>query len=124
MTGETDLARLIETMTPTLAPDRYVFRTLPMGSAPPSSGWFTLIAEDEGVAMIASDPAGDWARITLMVYSSLEAVGLTATVATALAAQGISANMVAAFHHDHVFVPWDRRDDAMTVLMQLSSAAQ
>lgn len=59
-------------------------------------------------------------RITLSVYSSLEAVGLTAVVASALAKEGISANMIAAYHHDHVFVPADKADDAIQILTQLS----
>jgi hypothetical protein len=50
------------------------------------------------------------------VHSSLEAVGLTAAVAGALTAAGISANVVAAFHHDHVFVPADRAEAAMAQL--------
>ena len=65
-------------------------------------------------------PGGGWARITLGVHSSLAAVGLTARVAESLTAHGISANMVAAFHHDHVFVPWDRRDEALIILDNLS----
>jgi hypothetical protein len=28
--------------------------------------------------------------------------------------------MVAAFHHDHVFVPWERRDEALIILDNLS----
>ena len=51
--------------------------------------------------------------------SSLEAVGLTAAVAGALAAEGISANVVAAFHHDHVFVPAGRAAEAMACLARL-----
>ena len=65
-------------------------------------------------------PGEGWARITFGVQSSLVAIGLTARVAAALAARGISANMIAAFHHDHVFVPWDRREEAMTALRELS----
>ena len=64
-------------------------------------------------------PGKGWARITLQVHSSLAAVGLTARVAESLAARGISANMVAAFHHDHVFVPWARRTDALNALAEL-----
>jgi hypothetical protein len=56
------------------------------------------------------------------VDSSLEAVGLTAAVAGALAAAGISANVVAAFHHDHVFVPADRGVEAMACLDRLRAA--
>jgi uncharacterized protein len=27
--------------------------------------------------------------------------------------------VVAAYHHDHLFVPWDRREQALTVLRRL-----
>jgi hypothetical protein len=59
----------------------------------------------------------------MMVHSSLEAVGMTAAIATALTARGISANVVAAFYHDHVFVPWDRRQDAMEAIAALGRSA-
>ncbi|MEY1556013.1 ACT domain-containing protein [Yoonia sp. R2331] len=74
----------------------------------------------------AAGLAGDqpMAQITLGVYSSLEGVGLTAAVATALAEAGIACNMVAAFHHDHAFVPAAQVDDAMAVLTAISSAAR
>jgi hypothetical protein len=65
-------------------------------------------------------PGAGWARITLGVQSSLAAIGLTARVAEALTARGISANMIAAFHHDHVFVPWERREEALATLETLS----
>jgi hypothetical protein len=65
-------------------------------------------------------PGTGWARITLQIHSSLAAVGLTARVAESLAAGGISANMVAAYHHDHVFVPWERRDEALAILRGVS----
>jgi hypothetical protein len=57
--------------------------------------------------------------ITLRVHAALDGVGLTAAVATALAARGIACNMVAAFRHDHVFVPEARAQDAMTALRAL-----
>jgi hypothetical protein len=66
-------------------------------------------------------PGEGWARITLGIESSLEAVGLTARVGTALAERGIGANMIAACHHDHVFVPWERREEAMAALEALSA---
>ncbi len=60
--------------------------------------------------------------ITLTVHSSLEAVGLTAAVATALTEAGISANVVAAFFHDHIFVPAADADQAVAVLLALGKA--
>ncbi|NML04981.1 ACT domain-containing protein [Sphingomonas sp. G-3-2-10] len=61
-------------------------------------------------------------QITLTVHSALDGVGLTAAVAQALAAHGIACNMVAAFHHDHVFVPESRAEDALAVLKALQQA--
>jgi len=58
-------------------------------------------------------------QITLNVFSSLDGVGLTAAVAMALAEVGIPCNMVAANHHDHVFVPSDRAEEAMACLLGL-----
>ena len=79
---------------------------------------FALIREAEGMTLVR--PGEGWARITLGVHSSLEAVGLAARISAALAERGISANIVAALHHDHVFVPWTRRDEALLALRELS----
>jgi len=59
--------------------------------------------------------------ITLNVFSSLEGVGLTAAVATALSCHNIPCNMIAAYHHDHVFVPSALSARAMEVLEALQS---
>ncbi|MDZ7703261.1 MAG: ACT domain-containing protein [Trueperaceae bacterium] len=130
--GETDLARLLATLAPTLDAETYVFCTVS------ESAWAGLQAgvspiatfrEDEGVSLVLSrDDAvgaglafrGTFRRITLRVYSSLHAVGLLAAVTAALANAGISANAVAAFYHDHLFVPSGRADEAIGVLDALS----
>ncbi len=57
--------------------------------------------------------------ITLGLNSSLEAVGLTAMVAQALAQHAISANVIAAYHHDHIFVPAGLAQEALAVLQTL-----
>lgn len=122
LTGETDLARLLATLRPVLddRPHDYVPMT---GAEPPPAGWLAIVREAEGIAAIAPADHGAWSRITLTVHSSLEAIGLTAAVSTALAAHGISANMIAGLHHDHILVPWDRRHDAMAALDRLGAAA-
>ena len=114
MDGERDLARLLAALDPRLYPERYSFSV----SSDPSlgEGDFAVIREGEGLTSIRPDPTGEWARISLSVISSLEAVGLTAVLATRLADRGISANVVAAYHHDHIFVPWDRREEALETL--------
>jgi len=86
-------------------------------------------AEDEGMSFILSGAAAarhgfatdlPMARITLGVHSALDGVGLTAAVSGALAAAGIACNMVAAFHHDHVFVPAGEAGRALDVLRRLA----
>ena len=59
------------------------------------------------------------AWLTLDVESALDSVGLTAAVATALAAQRIPCNVLAGFHHDHLLVPESRADEAMAILRSL-----
>lgn len=127
MPAITNLARLLSCMKPVLHDPPYgyaVSRTL-------VDGTFATVAEDEGLTVIAPqsafraaeiDPGPAWARISLTVHSDLAAVGLTAAFARALADHGISANVVAGFHHDHIFVQWDRRHDALAALQALTHA--
>lgn len=88
--------------------------------------------EAEGLTVILdlSDPACRDCRpvfvaawLTLTVHSDLEAVGLTAAFAAALGAEGISCNVVAALHHDHIFVPLDDGPRALAVLEALQAGA-
>lgn len=111
-----DLAEMLAGMAPALDARRWGF--VLVESAPPDNA-FALIREEEGTTAILPDESGAFARITLMVHSALDGVGLTAAVATALADRGIACNVVAGFHHDHLFVPWERREEALAVLQRL-----
>ncbi|MES2665073.1 MAG: ACT domain-containing protein [Pseudomonadota bacterium] len=120
-----DLAILLREMQPVLHEAPYGYGFVARGGAVPDIAVFARIAEEEGTTLIAPQAvlvaAGvaapeAWARISLTVQSDLAAVGLTAALASALAGRGISANVVAGFHHDHIFVQWDRRADAMQAL--------
>lgn len=129
MAAETDLGRLLADLDPVLDPVPYGYGLLAHGQPfPPGFEAFAVIRETEGMTVIAPLAAleaagmasnGNWARITMMVHSALEAVGLTAAMAKALTVAGISANVVAAYHHDHLFVPWERREQAVAVLRAL-----
>jgi uncharacterized protein len=123
--AERDLTRLLQGMEPVLWSEPYGY-AVTGGDLP--DGTFATVAEAEGLTVVAplaalraagmrSEP---WARISLTVASDLAAVGLTAAFATALGEKGISCNVIAGFHHDHLFVQWDRRDDAMAALEALA----
>lgn len=129
----TDLPTLLRALAPVLRDDEWVFCWLPAGAArAPARAALASVREDGGVSLVlpreharahglADAPA--FRCITLAVHSSLEAVGLTAAVATALAARGIAANVIAGARHDHLFVPAARADDALAVLQALSRDA-
>jgi hypothetical protein len=115
-----DLAAMLAGMAPVLDPREWRF--VLVEGAPPADA-FALIREDKGTTAIVAG-AGEgaaFARITLMVHSALEGVGLTAAVSGALAGAGIACNVVAGFHHDHLFVPWARREEALAVLRDLAA---
>lgn len=114
MEGERDLSRLLQALSPRLYPDRYSFSAVVEPALQEEQ--FALVREEEGLTLIGPDPSGEWARISLGVHSSLDAVGLTAALSSRLAESGISANIVAGLHHDHLFVPWDRRKEALDCL--------
>jgi uncharacterized protein len=71
-------------------------------------------AENSGLEILFR---GAW--ITLTVHSALTGVGLTAAFATALGNEGISANVVAAYYHDHIFVAVEDAERAMAALQKL-----
>ncbi|MGO9421844.1 ACT domain-containing protein [Roseiarcus sp.] len=88
--------------------------------------------EAEGVSLILPSAAAEalgfpvdlpMRRIELSVNSALDGVGLTAAVASALAGERIPCNIVAAFHHDHVFVPAGLAERALTILEALQADA-
>ncbi|MEU1949038.1 ACT domain-containing protein [Streptomyces sp. NPDC059474] len=128
MTGESDLRKLLSGMRPELNPGRFVFTTVE-GDIPSGVTPVVTVAEDEGLTLVVprdeADAAGlaygyvaGW--ITLRVHSALEAVGLTAAVSRELADAGLSCNVVAGFHHDHLFVPYEDADRAVAVLESLA----
>lgn len=125
---------MISGMTPELRHGTFVFVTTndPALIASFSAKAVSTFKEDEGISMIIPVDIAEKSMlnvdhpmrcITLNVFSSLEGVGLTAAVSTALGDNAIPCNMVAAFHHDHVFVPSEMCDQAMKILISLQGRA-
>lgn len=120
-------------MQPNLREPEYVFCTVPAASYGDYQQYQPLasFAEEEGLTLVLERPqalsagfdcSASFKAISLSVHSSLEAVGLTAAVSTVLAEQGISANVIAAFYHDHLFVPAADAQRALDCLTQLQQA--
>jgi hypothetical protein len=119
-------------MRPCLNPGRYVFATLPSGSAIDPALIIASIREPEGLSVVLAEEealrlelsvlyVAAW--ITLTVVSDLGAVGFTAAFSRALGDAGISCNVLAGAHHDHIFVPYSLAEKAMAVLRGLQSAS-
>ena len=131
MAGETDLQRLLAGMRPSMSETAFAFATArSLQDVPASVSIIGCFNEDEGVTVIATldqlartglMQSGPFAKISLAVHSSLAAVGLTAKIATSLAQRGISANIVAGYFHDHIFVPWEERHAALDILNDLGA---
>lgn len=131
MSGETKLETLLQSMEPILYESEFCFLTFPNSSDPRISSLqpFAKIEEEEGTTLIVKSDAANsqgitelnaFKRISLTVHSSLNAVGLTAAIASKLAEKGISANVVAGYFHDHIFVPSESAQSAMESLAELS----
>lgn len=133
MAGIVDLDKLLKLMTPEIQPGEYVFCSVKGKiSSYVHLNPLAIFVEPEGVTLILPVAAAEKAQltfenrykqITLSVHSSLDAVGLTAAVASKLASCDISANVVAAYYHDHIFVPIEKAEDALSALKELMAAA-
>lgn len=129
MAGEKNLATLLKTLKPKHNTGEYVFCFTDELTTINVADAILTFKEQEGNTIIIKKELADSLKlaysfvaawITLSVHSSLEAVGLTAAFATALSGAGISCNVVAAFHHDHIFVDKKDIEKAMAILNRLS----
>ena len=130
MTGETNLSRLLASLSPRLNPGRFVFCSVPqptvvqvaaaLGSFREAEGTTLILAREEAERLgLTYDYLAAW--ITLEVHSSLAAVGLTAAFAKALAGEGISCNVIAGFHNDHLFGAEADAERALARLQRLAA---
>lgn len=130
MAGITDLDQLIRSMEPVLQPNIYVFVTVPDPLVGKGVEPVMTFREAEGLTLILEQSAAlaeglggvfPSRMITLNVHSSLEAVGFLAAITDRLARAGMGVNPVSAFHHDHLFVPAERAEEAMALLRELAA---
>jgi uncharacterized protein len=125
MIGETNLSKLLASMS-----DEYVFCSVqgeyqdyaqltPLATFREEEGLTLVVTKD--AAMASNLPFESvFKGITLTIHSSLDAVGLTAAVSSKLAEKGISANVIAAYYHDHIFVQSEKAELAIAALGEFS----
>lgn len=110
---------------------RYAFVSvdqIPAGVEP-----FAIVREDEGITLVIPesdaaaaglDTSHPFARISAGAQTSLQAVGITATITSTIASRGIPCNVIAGAYHDHFFVPAERAEEALGLLEALSVQAE
>ncbi|ALF58899.1 ACT domain-containing protein [Psychrobacter urativorans] len=129
MVGIKDLNKFLNSMQPALVDEAFVFCSVagrleqylylePIVTFKEPEG-LTLVLTKDKADEASLNYEGIFRQITLTVHSSLQAVGLTA-VSTRLASKGISANVIAAYYHDHVFVSLEQAEQALVALKELS----
>ena len=131
MAGEKQLSRLLRDLSPILLEGEFVFCSFagavygdyaeldPVAAVREAEG-LTLVIPKSAADSRGLDYDGVFRAITLGVHSSLDAVGLTAAFAGMLTDHGISANVIAGYYHDHIFVPAADADRAVAALAQPS----
>jgi uncharacterized protein len=134
MSGETHLVTLLRTMTPEIVIGDFVFCSLKNGVYGDYADLNPMVAvqESEGLTLVVARAQADaqglaygsvMRCIKLNVHSSLDAVGLTAAVAGELTREGISANVVAGYYHDYLFVQGELAQRALAALVNLAQSA-
>lgn len=136
MTGISDLNELLKNMKPKLKKEKYYIGSFDEGELMTLANYLDNIVciykETEGLSVtftediledmktITKKVSGPFALITLEVHSDLLAVGFMAKIASTLAEEKISCNAVSAYYHDHIFVQYERKEDAVTALEKIS----
>jgi len=129
MSGETNLGRLIASMEPVLQDGEYVFAHVADIADTAKLAPRMVFVEDEAVTVIALREAAEAAglayefpcrMITLNIHSALDAVGFMAAITARLAKLQMGVNPVSAFYHDHLFVPVERAEEAMSELIAMT----
>lgn len=131
MSGIKELNQLLASIQPELLDHDFVFCTVTgqlnqyLALEPTAT-----FMEAEGLTLVLTKDKADlyyegiFRQIILTVHSSLQAVGLTAAVSTKLASKDISANVIAAYYHDHIFVSHDKAEAALIALKELSNESK
>ena len=121
MSGERDLTKLLAGLDVIQHDGVWEFVT---GTQEDVPGSVMKFKEREGWTHIvpAHRSAGEDKRfvwLELAVHSDLNAVGFLAIISNALADVGVPCNVIAAFYHDHVFVPEEKAETAIKALVDL-----
>jgi len=127
--AQTDLKDILRKLNPKKNPGIFIYSKIKNSIPLPMEDVIFYFREKEGSTLIVEkDKAnalklnyhGSFSWITLGVHTSLNAIGLTAAISDALSKYKIPCNIVAAYEHDHLFVPVDLAEKTLGILRDLS----
>mgnify|MGYP001570329292 FL=1 len=128
MTGQTNLSEVLKSMQVSCDNIEYGFASVKDKQVNFDEQVLGTFKENEGLTVIAQKEyletnniqyEGPYAKLTIEIHTSLELVGLTAVLAKKLAENQISANVVAGYFHDHIFVQYAVRQKAIEAINNL-----
>lgn len=126
MSGSKNLQEALRSLQISCDGVEYGFATMPADVEISSRAVLGIFHEDEGLTIVAPKEyfmakgiafEGPSAKLSIEMHTSLELVGLTAVLAQKLAENSISANVIAAYYHDHIFVQYELREQATKALL-------
>jgi hypothetical protein len=132
------LDELLKNMSASLKEEKYYFATVDESAMMNLSMYLEYIVciyrEEEGLSVVFQEDiqeeidamseeklVGPFALISLNVNSDLMSVGFLAKITEVLAKEKISVNAYSAYTHDHLFVPYERKEDALIALRKLQA---
>ncbi len=128
--GIVNLKVLINSMSPELKKEKFCFVSLSRVKFKLLNIEPTLFFnEKEGITIIITKDVADklklnysstWAQITLNINSDLNAIGFLSIISNELAKMKIPLNVVSAYYHDHLFVPFEKSKDALNTLRRFA----
>lgn len=129
MSGELQIERLLKNMDPEINQGEYVFCSVKNLKKINFKDIIAFLKEKEGFTLVIEKNKAIYlgleftfisSWITLNVHSSLDAVGLNSIISNSLSENNISCNVIAGFHHDHLFVSINNAEKALSILKNLS----
>jgi len=106
---------------PKLLDGAFEYKTIEIGKPIPSNA-IAMIKESSAVTIIVPTAKTDgevWAWIINETITPLTASGITAAFSQALSEAKIPCNILAAYYHDHILVPYHMKEQAIELLNNL-----
>ncbi len=128
--------KLLKNLSPALHKEKFYFASLDESASMPLHSILdnihSLVREKEGITIVFTEAAlkemkinsdkmtGPFALISLGAFTDLTGdVGFLSNIDSKLAKDGISLNIISGYYHDHLFVPYEKKDNALKVLESL-----